>query len=141
MPGPSRVKLVPLTPVTGSLKVAVTLVLTPTFVAAAAGVRLETVGGVVSGGGGPPAPGRRATSAPTLTPVLAEVAVRGPEAPVAAWAQSAAAAVILNWLVEGTAWSKRSVWPADGVTLVRTAVAKKPTSIRSGPLVVDPTGR
>ena len=51
VPGPSRAKLVPLTPVTGSLKVAVTLVLTPTFVAAASDIRLETVGGVVSAAG------------------------------------------------------------------------------------------
>ena len=58
VPGPSRVNVEPLTPVTASLNVAVTLVPVATPVAPGAGVSPVTVGAVVSGGGGPVAPGR-----------------------------------------------------------------------------------
>ena len=53
VPGPSRVNVEPLTPVTASLNVAVTLVPVATPVAPGAGTRLLTVGGVVSA---PPPP-------------------------------------------------------------------------------------
>ena len=133
-PGPSSVNVVPDTPVTSSLKVAVTLVPMAMSVASTAGLRPVTVGAVVSTGGAPP--GLSAINCPMLMPEFAPSAIRGPVAPPLASSSSAAPSVILYLFVDGTASSNRRVIEAGAVSDVSTAVPKKPTSIRFEPVVV-----
>ena len=86
-------------------------------------------------GGGPPVPGRRATSWPMLFPDAAAVATRAPLAPPAAFDWSSRESVSL--LVTGDTISLRSVMPVGGVTVVLPVIPNRPTSRVPGTAAVS----